>query len=217
MVLSRVPGCLPTMTQGLWGRRAIPASTVSAAGVSGTMRAPVLPSRSRNSPAVRSTSSQRSVRISLKPAAGEHEQPQRRDGVGGDGTVHTRRRVRLGLRQRPTQAPVLLAGEEPLALLLPDTCARRGRGWCRRPPSPRRRRGRTSSTARRGRGWRLWVSRGAGSGAPARGSARPWRAASCRGRGECGYRASHDRCRRYGRCSSARRGRTCSARRGRRR
>ena len=51
---------------GVVGTPRIPASTASAVGVSGTMRVPVLPSRSRNSPAVRSTSSQRSVRISFK-------------------------------------------------------------------------------------------------------------------------------------------------------
>ena len=65
MVGRWAPGCLPTMTQGFVGMRRMPASTASAVGVSGTMRVPVLPSRSRNSPAVRSTSSQRSVRISF--------------------------------------------------------------------------------------------------------------------------------------------------------
>ena len=61
----RPPGWPPAITQGLPGTRVIPASTTAAVGVSGTMRAPVLASRNRNSPAVRSTSSHRRVRISL--------------------------------------------------------------------------------------------------------------------------------------------------------
>ena len=78
------------------GMRRIPASTASAVGVRGTMRVPVLPSRRRNSPAVRSTSSQRRVRISFKPAAGEHEEAERGDGVGRDRALPPR----LGFRLR---------------------------------------------------------------------------------------------------------------------
>ena len=42
-------------------------------------------------------------------AAGEHEEAQRCDGVGGDGALRTRCRLRLGLGQRSSQPPVLLA------------------------------------------------------------------------------------------------------------
>ena len=54
----------------------------------------------------------------VEPAAGEHEQPQRRDGVGRDRALHARFGLCLGLRECHTQPAVLLAGEEALALLL---------------------------------------------------------------------------------------------------
>ncbi len=65
-------GCLPDGEE----RR----GTLTAAPESGTIRAPVLPSGSLISAASRFTSSQRSVWISLKPAAGQHEQADRGDG-----------------------------------------------------------------------------------------------------------------------------------------
>ena len=65
-LVMRAPGFCPAITHGLSGTRGISASTPATAGVSGTMRAPVLPSRSRSSPAVRSTSSHRSSSTSLR-------------------------------------------------------------------------------------------------------------------------------------------------------
>ena len=60
-----LPGLPPGNTQGLPGSRLIPDNTAAAVGVNGTIRAPVLAWRSRRSPALRSTSSQRSVRTSM--------------------------------------------------------------------------------------------------------------------------------------------------------
>ncbi|MCY4488639.1 MAG: hypothetical protein OXF11_16215 [Deltaproteobacteria bacterium] len=81
----RVPGFRPAITHGLSFVRGIPASTVSTAGVSGTLRHPVLPSLSRSSPAVWSTSSHLSVRISFRrqPVSSS----RRSAGIAGGNTV----------------------------------------------------------------------------------------------------------------------------------
>ena len=66
MLESLAPGLVPGIAQGLSGRRGNAASTAVASGESETVRGPVLLSRSLSSCASRRTSSQRSVRISLR-------------------------------------------------------------------------------------------------------------------------------------------------------
>ena len=65
-LLKRVPGPRPEMTHGLLSCRGRETSTCLAVGDSGTARAPVFASRNRISSCSRSTSSHRSVRISLR-------------------------------------------------------------------------------------------------------------------------------------------------------
>ena len=65
-LLKRAPGPRPEITHGLSGCRGREASTCLAVGESGTARAPVFASRNRISSCSRSTSSHRSVRISLR-------------------------------------------------------------------------------------------------------------------------------------------------------
>ena len=55
----------------------------------------------------------------VQAAAGEHEEAERRDGVGGDRAVHARLCVRLRLRQHRFPSAGTPRGEEALALLLP--------------------------------------------------------------------------------------------------
>ena len=151
----------------------------------------------------------------VQAAAGEHEEAERGDGVGGDRALSSRP------RPPPPPAPGLSAGTprgrgsaRAFALCI---CGRRGRGWCRPARGPRRRRARTSWRGPPAPGWRHGVSRGGDNAAPRRGRARPGQAASCRAPAGCGSRASPGRCLRCAHCSSVRRGRSCSARRGRRR
>ena len=54
----------------------------------------------------------------IEAAAGEHEEAQRRDGVGRDRALYAGLHLGLRLRERHTEPAVLVSGEEAFALLL---------------------------------------------------------------------------------------------------
>ena len=110
------PGCLPTMTQGFDGHAADACQHRLRRGCQGHhARACLAVAEPKLAcGAVHIVPAEREDLV--QPAAGEHEEAERGDGVGRDRALSPG--LGLRLRQRLAQAPVLLAGEEALALSL---------------------------------------------------------------------------------------------------
>ena len=177
MVGRWAPGCLPTMIQGLMGaadprqhrfrrgcerhhagaRLAVAEAKLACGAVH------IVPAKGEDL---------------VQPAAGEHEEAERGDGVGRDRALPPA--PRPPLQPRPCLSAGTPRGRGSARAFSLCICGRRGRGWCRPARGPRRRRARTSWRGPPARGWRRGVSRAAGSAAPRRGRARPGQAASCR-------------------------------------